>query len=46
MPLTGGGVLILLFSLERIVLRWSGVDVDHDAEADDEVPSLAQVKEA
>ena len=46
MPLTGGGVLILLFSLERIVLRWSGVDVDHDVHADDEVPSLAEVKEA
>ena len=46
MPLTGGGVLILLFSLERIVLRWSGVDVDHDVHSDDEVPSLAEVKEA
>lgn len=46
MPLTGGGVLILLFSLERIVLRWSDVDVDHDAEAEDEVPSLVQVREA
>ena len=45
MPLTGGGVLILLFSLERIVLRWSGVDVDHDVHSDDEVPSLAEVKE-
>jgi TRAP-type C4-dicarboxylate transport system permease small subunit len=46
MPLTGGGVLISLFSLERIVLRWSGVDVDHDEHADDEVPSLAEVREA
>ena len=45
MPLTGGGVLISLFSLERIVLRWSGVDVDRDEHADDEVPSLAEVKE-
>ena len=45
MPLTGGGLLILLFSLERIVLRWSGVDVDRDEHADDEVPSLAEVKE-
>ena len=45
MPLTGGGVLISLFSLERIVLRWSGVDVDHDEFADDEVPSLAEVTE-
>jgi TRAP-type C4-dicarboxylate transport system permease small subunit len=30
LPLTAGGVLILLFSLERIVLRWSGVDVDRE----------------
>lgn len=30
MPLTAGGVLIGLFALERITLRWSGVDVDRD----------------
>jgi TRAP-type C4-dicarboxylate transport system permease small subunit len=30
LPLTAGGVLITLFSLERIALRWSGVDVDRD----------------
>lgn len=30
LPLTAGGVLIALFSLERIALRWSGVDVDRD----------------
>ncbi|MGE0502650.1 MAG: TRAP transporter small permease [Rhizobiaceae bacterium] len=30
LPLTVGGVLIALFTLERIVLRWSGVDVDRD----------------
>lgn len=45
LPLTAGGVLITLFSLERVVLRWSGVDVDHDLHADD-VPSLAEVREA
>ena len=44
LPLTAGGVLITLFSLERIVLRWSGVDVDMDAHEED-VPSLSEVKE-
>jgi TRAP-type C4-dicarboxylate transport system permease small subunit len=46
LPLTAGGVLISLFSLERIVLRWSGVDVDRDLHADEDVPSLAEVREA
>ena len=36
-PLTAGGVLITLFSLERIALRWSGVDVDRDLH--DEAPA-------
>ena len=46
LPLVAGGVLIVLFSLERIVLRWSGVDVDKDLhERDDDVPSIADVKE-
>jgi TRAP-type C4-dicarboxylate transport system permease small subunit len=44
LPLTAGGVLIALFSAERIVLRWSGVEVDKDLNVD-EVPSLADVKE-
>ena len=30
LPLTAGGVLITLFSLERVALRWSGIDVDRD----------------
>lgn len=30
LPLTAGGVLITLFSLERIALRWSGLDIDRD----------------
>lgn len=30
LPLVGGGVLIILFSLERLLLRWSGVEVDKD----------------
>lgn len=45
LPLTAGGVLISLFSLERIALRWSGVDVDRDAHEEDEIPTLADVKE-
>ncbi len=45
LPLTAGGVLIVLFSLERMALRWSGVDVDRGAHEEDEVPSLADVKE-
>lgn len=45
LPLTAGGVLITLFSLERIALRWSGVDVDKDLHEEDEIPSIAEVKE-
>ena len=45
-PLVAGGVLIVLFSLERIVLRWSGVDIDKDLNVElDEVPDAASVKE-
>jgi TRAP-type C4-dicarboxylate transport system permease small subunit len=46
LPLTAGGVLIALFSLERILMRWSGVDIDRDLHDADEVPSLTDVKEA
>ncbi|HEY6630445.1 MAG TPA: TRAP transporter small permease [Rhizobiaceae bacterium] len=45
LPLTAGGVLIALFSLERMALRWSGVDVDKDLHEEDEIPSVAQVRE-
>jgi len=45
LPLTAGGVLIALFSLERIALRWSGVDVDKDLHEEDEIPAIADVKE-
>lgn len=46
LPLVAGGVLITLFSVERVVLRWAGVDVDKDLhERDDDVPSVADVKE-
>jgi TRAP-type C4-dicarboxylate transport system permease small subunit len=43
LPVVVGGVLIALFSLERMVLRWSGVNVDQDLH--DKVPDLADVKE-
>lgn len=44
LPLVAGGVLIVLFSVERIVLRWAGVHVDKDLH--DEEPSVADVKGA
>lgn len=44
LPLVGGGVLIILFSVERIVLRMSGADVDKDLNID-EVPTIDAVKE-
>jgi TRAP-type C4-dicarboxylate transport system permease small subunit len=45
LPLAAGGVLIAIFSIERIVLRWSGVEVDQDVHELDEVPSVAEVRE-
>jgi hypothetical protein len=39
-----GGVLITLFSVERIVLRLAGVDVDKDPNLE-EVPDVADAKE-
>lgn len=44
LPLVGGGILMVLFCLERIVLRWSGINVDKDINVD-EVPTLDAVKE-
>lgn len=46
LPLAAGGVLIALFSVERIVLRWAGVDVDKDLHDTEELPSVADVREA
>jgi TRAP-type C4-dicarboxylate transport system permease small subunit len=41
-----GGVLIVIFALERLVLRWSGVDIDADVDLDLEaVPDTTTVKE-
>ena len=46
LPLATGGVLIVLFSIERIVLRWAGVEsVDTDVHEKEEPPDLSQVKE-
>ena len=42
LPLTAGGVLILLFSLERIALRWSGIDVDRDQNEDADLTDPAE----
>ena len=43
LPLVGGGILIVLFALERLVLRFQGFDVDPDLH--DDTPDLDQVKE-
>jgi TRAP-type C4-dicarboxylate transport system permease small subunit len=45
LPLVVGGFLICLFSAERMVLRWAGVDVDREVHLD-EVPELPAVQEA
>ena len=45
LPLAAGGVLIALFSVERIVLRWAGVDIDKDLHEHDEIPTAKDVVE-
>jgi hypothetical protein len=35
MPIVGGGALMVIFALERLVLRASGVFVDHDPNAEE-----------
>ena len=45
LPLAAGGVLISLFALERMVLRWAGVQVDIDLHEQEDVPIVADVKE-
>jgi TRAP-type C4-dicarboxylate transport system permease small subunit len=37
MPIVAGGVLMALFALERLALRASGVQVDHDPNAEDAI---------
>ncbi|QPC86929.1 TRAP transporter small permease subunit [Mesorhizobium sp. NBSH29] len=44
LPLVAGGLLILLFSIERVVSRFAGLNVDKDLH-DAEVTSLDPVKE-
>ncbi len=44
-PLVAGGALIALFSAERILLRWSGVEVDQDLHERDDFPTVDPVKE-
>lgn len=43
LPLVAGGILISLFAVERLVLRFLGYDVDPDLH--EEQPDLDQVKE-
>jgi TRAP-type C4-dicarboxylate transport system permease small subunit len=43
LPLVGGGLLIVLFSVERLVLRFAGVDVDREL-TDDEVHELDPIE--
>jgi len=45
LPLVVGGAMIILFSLERIALRFSGVEVDKDINLED-VPDVDAVQEA
>jgi TRAP-type C4-dicarboxylate transport system permease small subunit len=45
LPLAAGGALITLFSVERIVLRWAGVDIDRDPNQESGTPSISDVKE-
>jgi TRAP-type C4-dicarboxylate transport system permease small subunit len=35
MPVTAGGVLIAIFAVERLVLRFAGMEVEHDPSLDD-----------
>ena len=37
MPIAAGGALMVLFALERLVLRAAGIEVDHDPNAEDAI---------
>jgi TRAP-type C4-dicarboxylate transport system permease small subunit len=41
MPVVGGGVLMALFAAERLCLRFAGVAIDHDPNAEDIILSEA-----
>ncbi|MGV3652431.1 MAG: TRAP transporter small permease [Devosia sp.] len=45
LPLATGGFLIALFSVERVVLRWAGVNVDKDLHDEGPIPQIDTVKE-
>lgn len=45
LPLVAGGLLISLFALERIILRFAGVSVDKEINLED-VPDMPSVQEA
>jgi TRAP-type C4-dicarboxylate transport system permease small subunit len=45
LPLVAGGLLTILFSLERILMRWSGIAIDDDIDLT-AVPDAQQAKEA
>jgi TRAP-type C4-dicarboxylate transport system permease small subunit len=44
LPLIGGGALIVLFCVERVVLRFAGVDVDRDLHDEDEVSEIGEAE--
>jgi TRAP-type C4-dicarboxylate transport system permease small subunit len=46
LPIAAGGVLIALFSVERVVLRWAGANVDQDLHELDDVPKIDEAREA
>lgn len=46
LPLAAGGVLIALFSVERIVMRWAGFEIDKDLHDEQAAAEIAATEEA
>jgi TRAP-type C4-dicarboxylate transport system permease small subunit len=44
LPLVGGGALIVLFCIERVVLRFAGVDVDRDLHDENEASEIGEAE--
>ena len=44
LPLVGGGALIVLFCVERVVLRFAGVDVDRDLHDENEASEIGEAE--
>ena len=44
LPLVGGGALIVLFCIERVALRFAGVNVDRDLHDEDEAPEIGEAE--